>query len=161
MAIRRTKAPPRRVQDTYLDLIHQWPLRPIRSEAELDRATAVLNSLLDRDRLDHPEQDYLDVLGDLIERYEDEAHLINTSDLTDAEMLAHLIEAKGVNQAAVARSTGIAVSTISEVLAGKRQLSRRHIDKLAAYFHVGVSAFGLPGSQALMRPLRSSAGHED
>jgi HTH-type transcriptional regulator/antitoxin HigA len=62
-------------------------------------------------------------------------------DLTDAEMLAHLIEAKGVGQADEGRATGIAVSTISEMLAGKRQLSRRHIEKLAMYFHVGVSAF--------------------
>ena len=70
------------------------PLLPIRSEAELDRAaSAVLNGLLDRDQLDAAEQDVLDVLGDLIERYEDEAHPIDTSDLTDAEMLAHLIEA--------------------------------------------------------------------
>jgi HTH-type transcriptional regulator / antitoxin HigA len=145
MAARRTKTPARRVQDAYLDLIRQLPLRPIRSEAELDQATAVLNGLLDRDQLDAAEQDYLDVLGDLIERYEDAAHSIDTSDLTDAEMLAHLIEAKGVKQADAARATGIAFSTISEVLAGKRQLSRRHIEKLAAYFHVGVSAFGPAG----------------
>jgi HTH-type transcriptional regulator/antitoxin HigA len=60
-------------------------------------------------------------------------------------MLAHLIEAKGVRQADVARGTGIAISTVSEVLAGKRQLSRRHIEKLATYFHVGASAFGPAG----------------
>jgi HTH-type transcriptional regulator/antitoxin HigA len=145
MAARKTKTPVRRVQDTYLDLIRKLPLRPIRSEAELDQATAVLNGLLDRDWLDAAEQDYLDVLGDLIERYENEVHPIDTNDLTDAEMLAHLIESKGVKQADVARATGIAVSTVSEVLTGKRHLSRRHIEKLAAYFHVGVSAFGQTG----------------
>jgi HTH-type transcriptional regulator/antitoxin HigA len=142
MATGKAKTPAKRVQNSYLNLIRQFPLRPIRGDTELDQATAVLNALLDRDNLDDAERDYLDVLGDLIERYEDQVHAIDTRDLTDAEMLAHLIEAKGVNQADVARATGIAVSTISEVLARKRDLSRGHIGKLAAYFGVGAGAFG-------------------
>jgi HTH-type transcriptional regulator/antitoxin HigA len=123
-----------------LALIRRFPLRPITSEAELDRATAVMNSLLDRD-LDPAEDDYLDVLSDLIERYEDKHHPIPTDDLTDAEMLEHLIEAKGVTQVQAARGAGIAESTISEVLAGKRQLTRSQIQKLAAYFHVSPAVF--------------------
>src|SRR4029077_9477035 len=82
----RRPAPP---PASYLALIRRFPLRPIASEAELDRATAVMNSLLDRD-LDPAEDDYLDVLSDLVERYEDQHHPIPTDDLTDAEMLEHL-----------------------------------------------------------------------
>ncbi len=61
--------------------------------------------------------------------------------VSDAGMLRHLIEAKGVTQAEVARATGIAESTISAVLAGNRRLNREHIEKLARYFHVGGQAF--------------------
>ena len=61
--------------------------------------------------------------------------------VSDAQMLRHLIEAKGVAQVQVARATGIAESTISAVLAGNRRLNRNHIEKLASYFHVGASAF--------------------
>ena len=68
-------------------------------------------------------------------------HPIETGDLSDAEMLKHLIEAKNVTQVEVARATGIAESTISELLAGKRKLSRAHIGKLAKYFHVSPSLF--------------------
>jgi HTH-type transcriptional regulator/antitoxin HigA len=114
-------------------------LRPIRNERELDRATAVINSLLDRRRLSPAEQDYLDVLGDLVERYEDEAHPI--ADVSDAAMLEHLIEAKGITQAQVARATGIAQSRISELLSGRRRLTRAQIEKLAAYFHVKPAVF--------------------
>jgi HTH-type transcriptional regulator/antitoxin HigA len=39
--------------------------------------------------------------------------------VADADLLRHLIEAKGVSQADVARETGIAESTISEVLGGQ------------------------------------------
>ena len=57
--------------------------------------------------------------------------------------LAHLIEAKGVSQTQLSSATGIANSTISEILKGKRFLNRRHVGKLAKYFNVspGVFAF--------------------
>ncbi|MCI0461297.1 MAG: helix-turn-helix domain-containing protein [Gemmataceae bacterium] len=126
-------------RDVYLELIQRLPLRPIRSEEELDRAMAMVDELTDRDDLDQAERDYLDVLSDLIERYELEVHPIPR--VPDAVVLAHLLEAKGTTQAEVARETGIAQSTISEVLAGKRTLNRSHIGKLSRYFNVGPTVF--------------------
>lgn len=129
------------LQDGYLELIRQLPLRPIRSDDELDEAIRVVDSLVGRPALTPEEQDYLHVLSDLVERYEADAHPMGP--LPDADMLHHLIEAKGVPQTEVARATGIADSTISEVLSGKRSLNRTHIGKLARYFNVspGVFAF--------------------
>lgn len=141
MARRTAKDRVRRGDDSYLALIHRFPLRPIRSESELDDAIAIIDTLVDRDDLDQGESDYLDVLSDLVERYEDKFHAIPIDDLTDAEMLDHLMDAKGVKQVAVSRATGIAESTLSEVLRGKRQLTRAQITKLAAYFHVGPAVF--------------------
>jgi HTH-type transcriptional regulator/antitoxin HigA len=126
-------------KDTYLELIYRFPLRPIRSDEELDAATAVIDELLDRDRLDDGAKDYLDVLSDLVERYEAEAWPIEP--VSDAVMLRHLLEAKGVSQAQAARQTGIAPSTISEILAGTRTLTRGQIQKLCAYFNVGPGVF--------------------
>ncbi len=100
-----------------------------------------MNALLDRDDLDRAEEDYLDVLSDLVERYEDKHHAIPTDDLTDAELLEHLIEAKGVTQAEAARGAGIAESTVSELLSGKRRLTRGQIGKLACYFHLSPAVF--------------------
>ncbi|HWG47640.1 MAG TPA: type II toxin-antitoxin system HigB family toxin [Gemmataceae bacterium] len=126
-------------RDAYLELIHRFPLRPIRSEEELDRAMEVVDELIDRDKLEPSERDYLDVLSDLTERYESETHPIEP--VSDAAMLAHLIEAKNVTQADVAREARIAESTISEVLAGKRMLNRFHISKLSRYFNVSPTVF--------------------
>ena len=61
--------------------------------------------------------------------------------VSDAEMLRHLVEAKGITQTEVSRATGIADSTISEVLKGKRSLNRSHIGKLAKYFNVSPDVF--------------------
>jgi HTH-type transcriptional regulator/antitoxin HigA len=99
----------------------------------------MVDSLLNRRDLAPEEDDYLDVLGDLIERYEGDAHPM--APISDAEMLRHLIEAKGVSQTEVAGATGIADSTISEVLKSKRSLSRNHIGKLAKYFNVSPDVF--------------------
>jgi HTH-type transcriptional regulator/antitoxin HigA len=54
-------------------------------------------------------------------------------------MLRHLLDAKGVTQAQLSQEAGIAKSTISEVLAGKKPFSRQMIRKLADYFKVDVS----------------------
>ncbi len=44
-------------------------------------------------------------------------------------------------QTEVAKKTGIAESTISDVLASKRELNRSQIGKLARYFHIETRAF--------------------
>ena len=139
MAGRKTQARSAKASDTYLALVRRFPLRPIRSENELDAAIAMIDGLTDRDDLDSSEADYLDVLSDLVERYEEKAHPVG--DPSHSEMLAFLIDQKGVKQADLARATGIAESTLSEVLRGKRQLTRGQIGKLAAYFGVGADVF--------------------
>jgi len=74
-----------------------------------------------------------------VERYESEHHAIPP--LPDSELLQHLLELRGVPQAEVARETAIAESTISEVITGKRKLSRNHIARLSRYFGVQPGAF--------------------
>lgn len=125
--------------DRYLELVCQVPLRPIRSEAELDRAIAIIDGLLDQEKLSHDEQDYLDVLSDLVEKYEDEHDPVPP--VCGAEMLRFLIESQETTQANVAAEAGIAESTISEILAGKRELNRKHIEALSRHFHVSPAVF--------------------
>jgi HTH-type transcriptional regulator / antitoxin HigA len=125
--------------DRYLELVRQFPLRPIRSEEDLARAIGVIDSLIDQDERDRDEEDYLDVLGDLAARYESEHH--PRPPVADADLLGHLIEARGTTQAKVAEETGIAESTISSILSGKRGLNRRHIEILARYFKVKPGVF--------------------
>ncbi len=128
-----------KTKDRYLALVSRFPLRPIRSNKELDAAVEMVDSLLDRKKLSSEEEDYLEVLGDLIERYETEEHPV--APVSDAQMLRHLIEAKGVSQTQVSSATGIADSTISEVLKEKRSLNRKHIGSLARYFSVSPNVF--------------------
>jgi HTH-type transcriptional regulator/antitoxin HigA len=61
--------------DLYLDLVRAFPLCPVRSADEHDRAIVMLEALADRrDELRLEEQDYFLILALLVERYEDEIY---------------------------------------------------------------------------------------
>jgi len=127
------------VSNEYLELVRRFPLRPLRSKRDLDKAIAVIDGLIDREKRSRDEEDYLDVLGDLVHKYENEHHPIE--DPSAQEMLKFQIDNHSTNQRAVALGAGIAVSTISEVLAGRRNLNLDHIQKLAAFFGVEPALF--------------------
>lgn len=126
-----------KAQDSYLELVQTFPLASIKSDKHLKVAHEVMDRLLAKGKLDHGESTYLDALSDLVAAYEDEHHAIEPA--SDADMLRHLMEAKGVTQIQLSRATGIAKSSVSEVLAGKKPFSRSMIRKLADYFQVDVS----------------------
>jgi HTH-type transcriptional regulator/antitoxin HigA len=126
-------------RDSYLDLVLGFPLSSIRSDEDLDESQKVIDRLLAKSELDDGEETYLDALSDLVAVYEDEHYAIQRA--SDADMLRHLLEAKGVTQTQLSQESGIAKSTISEVLAGKKPFSRQMIRKLAGYFKVDVSVF--------------------
>jgi len=125
-----------KARDSYMELVLAFPLASIKSDEYLEEAQEMMDRLLAKGRLDHGEQIYLDALSDLVAAYEDEHYPIKPA--SDADMLRHLMVAKGVSQVEVHRDAGIAKSTISEVLAGKKPFSRQMIRKLAEYFKVDV-----------------------
>jgi HTH-type transcriptional regulator/antitoxin HigA len=133
----------RGASDKYLTLIGEFPLRPIRSERELDTANKLAGNLAER-KLTRDEDAYLDVLSVLIEQYEDERHPIQPVPAT--EMLAHLIEASGQSARRVALETKVQPSTMSELLSGVRKINVTHIRKLAPYFGVEPGVFITPDS---------------
>jgi HTH-type transcriptional regulator/antitoxin HigA len=129
----------KRQKDTYLKLIQELPLVSIKSEKHLDVAQAMIDHLTDKKKLDGGEQAYFDALCDLVVVYEDQHHRIPAA--SDADLLRHLMEAKGVTQIQLHNDTGLAKSGISEVLAGKKPFSKTMIGTLADYFHVPTSVF--------------------
>lgn len=124
-------------RDSYLEWVLALPLASIKSDEHLAEAQAVMDRLLAGGELDHGEETYLDALSDLAATYEDAHHAIEPA--SDADMLRYLLDAKGVTPAQLSKETRLAKSSLSEVLVGKKQLSRQMIRKLADFFHVDVS----------------------
>lgn len=123
----------------YLDLIRKFPLRPLRTGADLDAAVAMVDRLVDRDDLTPGEDDYLDVLSRLVEAYEAETDPL--PEMTGVEALRHLLDANGLTQVQLAEQTGIAVATLSEILNGKRGISPKVRAALARRFRVSPGLF--------------------
>lgn len=124
-------------QDSYLELIREFPLASIKSDDHLAESQSMIDQLLQQGRLDHGEEMYLEALSDLVASYEDERFAIQPA--SDADMLRHLMEAHAITQAQLCRDVKLAKSSVSEVLNGKKPFSRQIIRKLADYFQVDVS----------------------
>ena len=123
----------------FLTLNRRFPLRPIRTDEDLARANAIIAEMIARDDLDAAEDDYLDVLGDLVWKYEEDAHPLPS--VSGEDVLRHILESRELSQAELSRGTGIAEPTISAILAGRRSLNRDHIAALSAYLGVSPAVF--------------------
>ena len=99
----------------------------------------MVDSLLDRARSFGQEEDYLDVLGDLIKRYEEVTP--RWLRCPTATCCVTSSTPRGYLRRRSPRATGIARLDDLEVLKGKRSLNRSHIGKLARYFGVSADAF--------------------
>lgn len=124
-------------RDSYLELVQAFPLVSIGSDEHLEAASDTVDQLMAKGSLDHGEEMYLDALSDLVATYEDQHHAIEPA--SDADMLRHLLDSKGVTQTDVCSATGLPKSSLSEVLSGKKQFSRQMIRSLADYFQIDAS----------------------
>jgi HTH-type transcriptional regulator/antitoxin HigA len=140
----------------YMELVREFPLRPLRSETQLRAAVAVIDSLAFRGDRDEAEDDYLAVLSVLVEEYEARVH--PRPAVSDGQMLRSLLASSDITQAKLAKETGITESTISEVLADKKRLRRQHIGAISRYFGVSPATFDFDGPNAVRRPIDEPEG---
>jgi len=140
MPIKATTRPKQRASAAYLALASTYPIHPIRSEEYLDEAITVVDKLLCRRKpLTAQEQDYLESLSHEIERYEAVAHPMPA--VSGAAMLRYLFATHEVTLSQVAEGTGIVLSTLTAVLANKRNLNLKHVQALAPFFGVEPGVF--------------------
>lgn len=128
----------RKTRDPYFDLVRRFPLRPIRTESQYDAAVEVMNRLALRKEgtLDAAEQDYLEVLSDLVAAYDEKHFPIPPDDLSPHERLSAMVYDSGMTHAQIAAMLGVSRPLASLLLSGRRQLTASHIRKLAARFKV-------------------------
>jgi HTH-type transcriptional regulator/antitoxin HigA len=78
------------------------------------------------------ETEYLVALAVFVGKYEEEHHPI--APVSGVDMLRYLIETHQKTQRDVTAGTGLADSTISEILARKRKLSVKQVESLTGFF---------------------------
>lgn len=126
------------LSDTYFALVKQFPLTHLRDDDHLNAAQKMIDRLLQED-LDEGARQYLEVLTDLVEDYEEK--FVALANVSEADVLRELMRSNGLNQPKLAKATGIAQSTLSAVLNGSRSLTKGQLVKLSQFFNVSPAAF--------------------
>jgi len=111
----------------------------IHSEADYRRLLRATEQLMEKadDAITEEEGRLLEMLGMLVEEYEDRVHPLPKGE--PHKMLAHLLEERGERPADLAAI--LPKSRVSEILSGKRGISKTQAKQLAEHFRVPAGLF--------------------
>ncbi len=125
-------------EKAYGDLLSIAKPRLITTEIENQQVLSQVEKLMAIDDRT-PEQDALfDLLVVLIEKFEEEHYPIE--DASPHDILLHLMEENNIKQADLVGILG-SRGVVSEVVNGKRQISKNQAKALSNFFHVDVGLF--------------------
>jgi len=125
--------------DKYGSLLMSALPQVIESEEELKRAEEIISRLLSKgENLSPEEEKLLDLISDLVEKYEDEHYPF--PEVPPNEILKFLMEQNDLRQSDLLHVFGSSGVT-SEVVNGKRSISKAQAKKLAEFFKVSVELF--------------------
>jgi HTH-type transcriptional regulator/antitoxin HigA len=125
-------------EKTYGQLLRRTLPHVIHTEEEYERFTAELMGLDQRDSPSTEERELAQLLTMLIEDFEERRYPIGKAE--PHQVLLHLMEARGLTQKDLWKIFGSRGIT-SEVVRGKRSISKTQARKLAEFFHVGTDLF--------------------
>ncbi|MBV9155946.1 MAG: helix-turn-helix domain-containing protein [Acidobacteriaceae bacterium] len=122
----------------YRQLLSRTLPHVIHTEEENEAYIAQLEALHDQGNLTPEQEELADLLTLLIEDFENQHYSLEAA--TPLDVLRELMEANDLSQADLIDAFG-ARSTVSEVLSGKRELSKTHIQNLSRRFNVSPGVF--------------------
>jgi HTH-type transcriptional regulator/antitoxin HigA len=120
------------------EMIRRGAPRLIRNDEELAEYTRVLFELTAKANPTPDEEEAIELMTLLVERYEEEHYPVPKAD--PADVLRYLLERNGLSQRDIAQELG-SESTVSLVLSGKRRLNRDHIARLSTRFNLSPAVF--------------------
>ena len=112
----------------------------IETKTEYERALAEIEQLMVKgDRLSPEEDMLLELLAKLVEDFEEKRYPIPAA--KPHEVIQELMRQRGLRQRDLVHLLGSSRGTASEVINGKRGISRSQAKALADYFHVSADVF--------------------
>jgi HTH-type transcriptional regulator/antitoxin HigA len=121
----------------YGELLARVQPHPIKDDREYDRLVAEVGRLMERGErnLSREETSLLEMLSILIEDYDRKHYPLPASE--PRKMVAFLLEQRGLKPHDLWPVIG-SKSRVSEILSGRRTVSKAHAKKLAAFFRIPV-----------------------
>ena len=112
----------------------------VKTEAENERLLAIVERLMAKGEVNlTPEEDaLLELLVGLIEDFESKAYPL--PEVEPHKMVAYLLEQRGLKACDLWPSIG-SKGRVSDMLSGRREISKDQARKLAEFFDVGVELF--------------------
>lgn len=130
---------PQAILNAWLPFKQMVGVTSVHSRAEYDQARVMIDTLLQAigDDEDHPLAEWLDLLSDQVKAYEEDHFPIPQAE--PREVLRFLMEQQGLKQDDLKDSAP--QSRISEILHGRRSISKEVAKRLARRFRVRVDVF--------------------
>jgi HTH-type transcriptional regulator/antitoxin HigA len=138
-ALHHTVPPTQAILEAWLPFKKLIGVTAVRTEDDYAQACATMNALLDEvgDNEQHPLAEVLDYLADQVKSYEDDNFHI--PEAAPHEVLRFLMEQHSLKQDDLAGCAS--QSRISDILNGKRSISKEIAKRLALHFHVRADLF--------------------
>jgi HTH-type transcriptional regulator/antitoxin HigA len=122
----------------YGQLLAKSQPKPILNEEDYSVAEAEFNALMSQEELTVEEETLLDLWALLIEQYESKYYPIPQA--TPQDILLHLIKDREIKQVELVGVIG-SKGVVSEVVNGKRAISKAQAKALGKFFNVNPSLF--------------------
>ena len=123
---------------TYAQLLAKYQPKVITNDTENEQAILIAKELAHKTSRTSEESALYELLITLIEKYENDTYPMGET--TPLSTLLHLMEARSLKQAdliGVIGSSGV----VSEVINGKREISKVQAKALGDFFHVDAGLF--------------------
>ncbi len=122
----------------YAALLAEHQPKAVRSEREYRRMLSIAESLT-RPNASKAEIQLLDLVGDLIEKYEAEQFPIPAAE--PGQVLEHLIASREISRSEFAREVGVSRQLVTDIIKGRSGIKLEQMRKFAAFFGVQPAVF--------------------
>lgn len=122
----------------YLQLINNFPPRPINNEAQLLATQDQIDAIIDRQNITQDDKDYLEVLGTLVYDYEQKYEPMPV--LEGIELLKALMSEENLRPCDLL-SIFEDESSVMEILEKKQEMTAKQVQKLGDFFQISPIRF--------------------
>jgi antitoxin component HigA of HigAB toxin-antitoxin module len=124
----------------YSGLVAMYPPRPLHDEVDERNVEEIVNVMAGH-ALTVDQEDYLDLLSDLLLKHHAEHHSPRRGPRSPANRLQYLMAQSETTPTQLARILRCSQPLVSLILGGKRELSKANVKKLANHFKLDAGYF--------------------
>ena len=146
----------RNLPESFAELNAMHMLRPIQDNVDLENAQELVDSLAVLRVRTKDQEDYLETLSTLIEKYEKDQSTIDIRDISVVDILKTLMSGRDMNASDLGRLLGNR-ELGAAILRAERQLSKANILVLSKYFSVSPALFLRDEKLAIPRVPRGTS----